>query len=123
VVCKTFTRIGSEQTVQEVGVAQTRALAAAREDCVDALDIVAADGKYGNGRFLSAVRECLKIYLPSNWKLRATQNEASCGGWKPATAGFVLRCPRLSVAGANDEAIYQTLSERLAGGRCGSRPL
>lgn len=48
-------RISSAQTAQEVGVEQVQALAEARKDCLDALDIVAADGKYGNGRFLSRV--------------------------------------------------------------------
>jgi len=48
-------RISSEQTAQDVGVAQIQALAKARTGCSEALDIVAADGKYGNGRFLSRV--------------------------------------------------------------------
>jgi len=46
-------RIASEQTAQDVGVAQIQALAEARQDCLASLDIVPADGKYGNGRFLS----------------------------------------------------------------------
>lgn len=48
-------RIPSAQTGQEVGVEQVQALAEARRECLGALDIVAADGKYGNGRFLSRV--------------------------------------------------------------------
>ncbi|MFZ5884487.1 MAG: transposase, partial [Chloroflexota bacterium] len=48
-------RIASQQTAQEVGVAQIQALAEARQGCLEALDIVPADGKYGNGRFLSRV--------------------------------------------------------------------
>jgi len=48
-------RISSEQTAQDVGVAQIQALAEARKGCLGALDIVAADGKYGNGRFLTRV--------------------------------------------------------------------
>jgi hypothetical protein len=48
-------RISSEQTAQDVGVAQIQALAEARRDCLESLDIVPADGKYGNGRFLSRV--------------------------------------------------------------------
>jgi hypothetical protein len=48
-------RISSEQTAQDVSVAQIQALAEARADCSEALDIVPADGKYGNGRFLSRV--------------------------------------------------------------------
>jgi len=46
-------RISSQETAQDVGVAQVWTLAEARKDCLDALDIVPADGKYGNGRFLS----------------------------------------------------------------------
>lgn len=48
-------RISSKQTAQDVGVAQIQALAEARAGCSEALDIVPADGKYGNGRFLSRV--------------------------------------------------------------------
>jgi len=48
-------RIASEQTAQDVGVAQIQALAEARQGCLESLDIVPADGKYGNGRFLSRV--------------------------------------------------------------------
>jgi len=48
-------RIPGKQTAQDVGVAQIQALAKARAECTQALDIVAADGKYGNGRFLSRV--------------------------------------------------------------------
>ena len=48
-------RIASTQTAQEVGAAQIRALAEARAHCSEALDIVSADRKYGNGRFLSRV--------------------------------------------------------------------
>jgi hypothetical protein len=48
-------RISSQETAQDVGVEQIQALAEARKDCLNALDIVAADGKYGNGRFLSRV--------------------------------------------------------------------
>jgi hypothetical protein len=48
-------RISSEQTAQDVGVAQIQALAEARAHFSEALDIVPADGKYGNGRFLSRV--------------------------------------------------------------------
>ncbi len=48
-------RISSEQTAQEVGAEQIHALAAARQGCLQAVDIVPADGKYGNARFLSRV--------------------------------------------------------------------
>ena len=43
------------RTAQDVGVAQIQALAQARTGCSEALDLVSADGKYGNGRFLSRV--------------------------------------------------------------------
>jgi hypothetical protein len=46
-------RISSEQTAQDVSAAQIQALADARAGCSEALDIVPADEKYGNGRFLS----------------------------------------------------------------------
>jgi hypothetical protein len=48
-------RISSAQTAQDVGAAQSQALAEARADCSEALDIVPADGKYGNARFLARV--------------------------------------------------------------------
>lgn len=49
-------RVPSTQTAQEVGAAQIQALAAARCDYREALDIVAADGKYGNAGFLRSVK-------------------------------------------------------------------
>ena len=49
-------RVPSTQTAQEVGAEQIKALAQARVDCSDALDIVPADGKYGNSGFLRAVK-------------------------------------------------------------------
>jgi len=48
-------RISSKQTAQDVGVKQVQALAEARQAYLEALDIVAADGKYGNARFLARV--------------------------------------------------------------------
>jgi hypothetical protein len=48
-------RISNQETAQDVGVEQIQALAEARKGCLNALDIVPADGKYGNGRFLSRV--------------------------------------------------------------------
>lgn len=47
-------RVPSQETAQEVGAAQVQALAQARQGC-QALDIVAADGKYGNAAFLRQV--------------------------------------------------------------------
>lgn len=48
-------RIPSTKTAQEVGAEQVQALAALRTECTEALDIVAADGKYGNAGFLGRV--------------------------------------------------------------------
>ena len=49
-------RVASTQTPQEVGVVQIQALAEARSDFLEALDIVAADGKYGNAEFLRPLK-------------------------------------------------------------------
>jgi hypothetical protein len=49
-------RVPSTQTAQEVGAEQIQALALARADFLEALDIVAADGKYGNAGFLRRVK-------------------------------------------------------------------
>jgi hypothetical protein len=45
-------RIPSAMTAGEVGVQQITALGKARSDHREGLDIVAADAKYGNARFL-----------------------------------------------------------------------
>jgi hypothetical protein len=49
-------RVAGTQTPQEVGVVQIQALATARSDFLEALDIVAADGKYGNAKFLRPLK-------------------------------------------------------------------
>jgi hypothetical protein len=49
-------RVPSTQTAQEVGTEQIKALAEARAACLEALDIIAADGKYGNAGFLRSVK-------------------------------------------------------------------
>jgi hypothetical protein len=49
-------RVPSTQTAQEMGAEQIKALAEARKDCLEALDIIAADGKYGNAGFLRSVK-------------------------------------------------------------------
>lgn len=49
-------RVPSTQTAQEVGAEQIQSLAQAREDFLEALDIIAADGKYGNAGFLRRVK-------------------------------------------------------------------
>ena len=45
-------RIPSHTTAGEMGIAQIKALSQNRAELQDGLDIVAADGKYGNARFL-----------------------------------------------------------------------
>lgn len=49
-------RISSDQTAQQVGAAQVQELACLRSDCPEALDIVVADGKYGNAGFLQPLQ-------------------------------------------------------------------
>lgn len=49
-------RVPSTQTAQEVGAEQIQSLAQARADFLEALDIIAADGKYGNAGFLRRVK-------------------------------------------------------------------
>jgi hypothetical protein len=49
-------RISSAQTAQEVGAEQIKALAKARAGYLEALDIIAADGKYGHAGFLRSVK-------------------------------------------------------------------
>jgi hypothetical protein len=50
-------RIASHQTAQALGAEQIKDLAEARQACHTALDIVAADAKYGNSGFLRSVRD------------------------------------------------------------------
>jgi hypothetical protein len=49
-------RVPSTQTAQEVGAEQIKALANSRAAYLEALDIIAADGKYGNAGFLRSVK-------------------------------------------------------------------
>jgi hypothetical protein len=49
-------RVPSTQTAQEVGAEQIQALAQARIAYSEVLDIIAADGKYGNAGFLRSVK-------------------------------------------------------------------
>ena len=49
-------RVPSTQTAQEVGAEQIQALAQARADLLGGMDIIAADGKYGNAGFLRSVK-------------------------------------------------------------------
>ncbi len=49
-------RVTSSQTAQEVGSVQIEDLAQARAELIEALDIVACDGKYGNAGFLRTVK-------------------------------------------------------------------
>jgi hypothetical protein len=50
-------RIPSHMTAREVGVAQIQALSQARANYSQVLDIVAADGKYGNAHFLRPLQD------------------------------------------------------------------
>ena len=50
-------RIPSQMTSSEMGVSQIKALSENRADLNDALDIVAADAKYGHARFLRPLQE------------------------------------------------------------------
>jgi hypothetical protein len=49
-------RVPSTKTAQEIGAEQIKILAETRAACLEALDIVAVDGKYGNSGFLRAVK-------------------------------------------------------------------
>jgi len=49
-------RVPAKQTAQAIGAEQIRSLAESRQACLEALDIVAADGKYGNAGFLRSVK-------------------------------------------------------------------
>jgi hypothetical protein len=49
-------RVPANQTAQAIGAEQIRSLAENRQACQEALDIVAADGKYGNSGFLRSVK-------------------------------------------------------------------
>jgi hypothetical protein len=49
-------RVPADQTAQVIGAEQIRTLAKNRQTCLKALDIVAADGKYGNSGFLRSVK-------------------------------------------------------------------
>ena len=54
-------RVASSQTAQVVGADQVKALAQARAAFVEALDIVACDGKYGNAGYLR-LRERIALW-------------------------------------------------------------
>jgi hypothetical protein len=49
-------RVSSTQTAQEVGAEQIQALTQARAGLLGGMDIIAADGKYGNAGFLRSVK-------------------------------------------------------------------
>jgi len=49
-------RIPNTQTAKQVGAEQIQALASTRSACLESLDIIAADGKYGNSGFLRSVK-------------------------------------------------------------------
>ena len=50
-------RIPSQMTVGEMGIAQIKELSENRADLESVLDIVAADGKYGNAKFLRPLQD------------------------------------------------------------------
>ena len=50
-------RIPSQMTAGEMGITQVKQLSENRADLQDVLDIVAADGKYGNAKFLRPLRD------------------------------------------------------------------
>ena len=50
-------RIPSQMTAVEMGITQVKELSEHRADVHDVLDIVAADGKYGNARFLRPLQD------------------------------------------------------------------
>ena len=50
-------RVKSTETAQELGAEQIKALVEARETYMEALDIIACDGKYGNSGFLRLVKD------------------------------------------------------------------
>ena len=50
-------RVPSTKTAQEIGAEQIKSLSKTRATCLEALDIVAVDGKYGNSGFLRAVKD------------------------------------------------------------------
>ncbi|HVP21055.1 MAG TPA: transposase, partial [Anaerolineaceae bacterium] len=52
-------RVKSTETAQTLGAVQIQALAEARQGFVEALDIAACDGKYGNAGFLRLVKGLL----------------------------------------------------------------
>jgi hypothetical protein len=49
-------RVPSTKTAQEIGAEQIKSLSEIRAACLEALDIVVVDGKYGNSGFLRAVQ-------------------------------------------------------------------
>jgi hypothetical protein len=49
-------RVPATQTAQAIGAEQIQTLVQSRQTCLEALDIVAADGKYGNSGFLRTVK-------------------------------------------------------------------
>lgn len=49
-------RVPSTKTAQEIGAEQIKTLSETRAACLEALDIVAVDGKYGNSGFLRSVQ-------------------------------------------------------------------
>jgi hypothetical protein len=102
-------RIPSQKTAQEVGAEQVRALAEARANCQSALDIVPADGKYGNAGFLERVngsRVGVVARLRRDRVLyRATPPDPAPRRGRPRKHGTPFAFQDASTWGEPDEAI------------------
>lgn len=99
-------RVSSRETVQAVGAAQIRSLAQARQDCVEALDIVPADGKYGNARFLQQVqglRVGILVRLRSDRVFYRPAPPPSGGRGRPRKHGARFDCKDEQTWGEPDE--------------------
>jgi len=85
-------RVPSTQTAQEVGAEQIKDLAQARAAFLEALDIIAADGKYGNAGFLRSVKGLRCGILSSKGEAKECPRDAiefSC--FAPTSSTTILR--------------------------------
>lgn len=99
-------RVSSRETAQTVGAAQIRSLAQARQDCVAALDIVPADGKYGNVRFLQQVqglRVGMLVRLRSDRVFYRPAPPPSGGRGRPRKHGARFACQDKQTWGEPEE--------------------
>jgi hypothetical protein len=81
-------RVPSTKTAQEVGAEQIKGLAESRAACLEALDILAVDGKYGNSGFLRSVKG-----LQNGTVARLRSDQVLCQA-SPACTGK-RGCPRI----------------------------